>query len=40
MKTLKNLNPAVKVKIFEHCKILPHGENAEEFNKFIEEKIL
>lgn len=40
MKILKNLNPSVRVKIFEHCKILPHGENAGEFNKFIEEKIL
>ena len=40
MKTLKKLNPAVRIKIFEHCKILPHGENAEGFNRFIEEKLL
>lgn len=40
MKILKKLNPAVRIKIFEHCKILPHGENAEGFNRFIEEKIL
>lgn len=40
MKILKTLNPGVIFKIFEDCKILPHEENHEGFNKFIEEKIL
>ncbi len=39
MNILKKLNPGVKVKIFENCKILPHGEHAGEFNKFIEKKM-
>lgn len=37
MNILKKLNPAVKFKIFKNCKILPHEENAGDFNKFIEE---
>ena len=40
MKELKTLKPDVIFNIFENCKILPHEENFEKFNKFIKEKVL
>lgn len=40
MERLKSLNQRVIFKIFEHCKILPHEEDPEGFNRFIKEKIL